>query len=84
MSAAGLEGALRAIGLDTEIDADGAVAIMRLRCGTAAPEVSALASAETRRMLVSLAADHGFRTLSLELADVPAVSRESGERGVAD
>lgn len=62
MSATALEGALRARGVEAAIDADGAVAVMRLR-----DDDGRLADPAYRRSIVALAAEHGFRNLALEV-----------------
>lgn len=64
MSTAGLEAALRARGIAATVDADGAVAMLRLHA-----DLPELLDASHRRALVLLAAEHGFRNLALEVAD---------------
>jgi hypothetical protein len=64
VNAAALEQALRDRGIDATIEADGAVAVMRLRDAD-----GRLADAAYRRSLVALAAENGFRNLALEVGD---------------
>ncbi len=64
MNAMQLEHALRALGTDAVVDAEGAVAVMRMRA-----EDPRLADAAYRRSLVAVAAEHGFRNLALEVVD---------------
>ncbi|MBA3891501.1 MAG: hypothetical protein H0X64_13315 [Gemmatimonadaceae bacterium] len=63
MSTAQLEQALRARGIEATVDAEGAVAVMRLH-----GDDPQLADPDYRRSLVALAAEHGFRNLALEVA----------------
>ena len=64
MSARALEDALRAAGVHAAVDAEGAVAVMRI----ASADV-ALDDPEVRHALVAIAARHGFRNLALEVGD---------------
>lgn len=64
MNAPQLQAALRTLGIEGEITASGVIAILRV-----AADDRVLAEAETRRAAVALAAEHGFRSLALEVAD---------------
>lgn len=64
MSARALEDAFRAVGVHAAVDAEGAVAVMRI----ASADVS-LEDPEVRQALLAIAARHGFRNLALEVVD---------------
>lgn len=64
MSAVALREALLALGLDCEVEAEGAVALVRVPA-----HERRLESSEVRRAAVRLGAQHGFRNVALEVAD---------------
>ena len=68
MSAASLAGALAAQGVDARVETRDAVAVITVPNGEAAER---LRDAARRRAVVALAAQHGFATVALELADDP-------------
>ena len=65
MSAETLRDALREAGLHCEIEARGALAVLRAGDETAAE----LADEETRARAVALATEHGFTHAAIELRD---------------
>lgn len=75
MSAAGLEAALRSIGVDGRVEARGALAVLVPSDGAGAL-AGALADAALRRGAAALAREHGFTHLALELPDEPEARRE--------
>ncbi len=64
MRARALEDALRTAGVRAAVDAEGAVAVMRVESS----DIS-LEDPEARRALIAIAARCGFRNLALEVAD---------------
>ena len=64
MSVRGLEEALRAAGVQATVEAEGAVAVVRIETSAIALE-----DPDARRALVALAVRHGFRNLALEVDD---------------
>lgn len=66
MSAEALRSALAALGLHGSIEARGALAIFTLD-GDAAP----LRDPDVRAQAVSIASEHGFTNLALEVSDPP-------------
>lgn len=64
MSIETLQSALRTLGVDGTVTAEGAVAVVRVPAGD-----RALERPETRRAAVAAAMEHGFRSLALEVAD---------------
>lgn len=64
MSADALEAALRAAGIAGTVTAEGVVAVLRV-----APDDRVLLDAARRRAAITLASEHGFRSLALEVAD---------------
>ena len=65
MTAASLEVALRALGVECAVETRGALAVLVARAGA----VDALATAATRRAATELAREHGFSHVALELVD---------------
>ncbi|MGH7663180.1 MAG: hypothetical protein ACRENI_02620 [Gemmatimonadaceae bacterium] len=63
MSAATLEGALRELGVDSRVEAIGALAVI------VACEPGALRDAIAREVAVRILPEHGFTHLALELLD---------------
>jgi hypothetical protein len=62
-----LEEALRRLGVSGRVEARERLAVLVPRAG-----IAALADAATRRQAASLAREHGFTHLALELLDEPA------------
>ncbi|HEX6057559.1 MAG TPA: hypothetical protein VFZ11_00985 [Gemmatimonadaceae bacterium] len=83
MSAAGLEAALRSLGVDGRVEARGALAVLVPRGGADAL-AGALADAALRRGAAVLAREHGFTHLALELLDEPEASRDDAPDDGAD
>lgn len=65
MSAAALRQALATLGLHGTVEARGALAVLSLD----GDDVSPLGDPEFRAKVVSLASEHGFTNLALELGD---------------
>ena len=64
MSAASLEAALRALGIDVRVEAYGALALL-----VPDGDTGALADVDVRRTATALLAEHGFTHLALELVE---------------